>query len=167
MTLIWGLKRARRRKPQEDPAATLDLQRRSRILLQTLDQQKAKIFVPTVAVAELLTGIRSEDHGRFIAELQKRFFCPPLDLRASALAAQIWQKYRSLPSRDPLQRDVLKADVLIIAIAKAAGATVFYSHDKNCQKLAVLATMTARDLPTHSEDMFIDLESRQEDSPKD
>jgi len=49
---------------------------------------------------------------------------------------------------------------LIIASAKVGGVTTFYSHDARCRKLAVRAGIRARDLPTHSEDLFIDAEMK-------
>lgn len=43
---------------------------------------------------------------------------------------------------------------MIIASAKAAGATQFYTNDKKCRNLANLV-MTGRELPTHDPtDMF-------------
>ena len=44
-------------------------------------------------------------------------------------------------------RDVLKADAMIIGTAKAAGATIFYTHDARCRALAQLV-MKVEDLPT-------------------
>jgi hypothetical protein len=111
-----------------------------------------------VTVAELLCAVEPQDHGNFVAALTNRFFCPTLDLRASALAAELWRYHRGLPSEQQIQRSVLKADVLIIATAKVAGATTFYSHDEKCRKLASRAGMRARDLPTHSQDLFINAE---------
>jgi len=59
-----------------------------------------------------------------------------------------------------IKRQVLKADVQIVATAKVAGAGTFYSHDLKCRKLAVSAGLTARDLPTHSQILFIDAEMK-------
>lgn len=165
MTMIWGLRKPHYSKSQQPSEEVVDLQRRAHVLLLSLDQQRARIVVPTVAVAEVLAGIERQRHGQVLAEIQKRFFCPPFDLKASALAAELWQKHRALPKNQQMERSILKADVLIIATAKTAGATVFYSHDVNSRKLAG-TVMEARDLPTHSEDMFVDLETRTAHSKK-
>ena len=137
-----------------DPkSADRDLRRRAKLLIDRLESTKTTVIIPTVVVAEWLVGIDAADHGRFLAELQKRFLTPPLDLRASALAATLWQRHRALPRANQVKRSILKADVLIIATAKAAGATRLYSHDADCRAVAKLV-MEAFDLPTHSEKLF-------------
>jgi len=157
MVLIWGLRKV---DPQKGTLSDHDaeMQRRSRILLRDLDEKKEIVIVPTVAVAELLCPIDPKEHGKFIAVLTQRFFCPPLDIRAASLAAELWQYHRGLPSNEQISRTVLKADVLIIASAKVGGASAFYSHDAKCRKVALRAGMKPRDLPTHSEDLFINAE---------
>ena len=162
MILIWGGLR------QVNPAkGTLsehdaEMQRQSRILLRDLDEKKETVIVPAVAVAELLVPVDPKEHGKFIAVLTQRFFCPPFDIRAASLAAELWQYNRGLPSGEQVSRTVLKADVLIISSAKVGGASSFYSHDAKCRKLATRAGLKARDLPTHSEDLFVNVEMNRE-----
>ena len=60
-----------------------------------------------------------------------------------------------------LPRATLKADVMIVATAKIAGAAAFYSHETKVRRLADMAVIVGKDLPTHSEDLFIDAESRE------
>lgn len=155
MIIIWGMDLSSR-----TDAATKDYIIRSKILLQKLDDEREQVIVPTITIAELLAPIPPADHGKFIAELQKRFFCPPFDLRGAAIAAELWQKHRKFPKNQQIsERSTLKADIYIIATAKAAGASVFYSHDANCRRLAQ-EVMTARDLPTRHPNMFVDAEIR-------
>jgi predicted nucleic acid-binding protein len=137
------------------------MRRRSRLLLETLSATKELTIIPYIAVAELLLGIDRTQHGQYITELQERFFLAPFDLRATAYAASLWQDYRGLPKDQQIERTCLKADVLIVATAKVHGATKVFSHDPKFRKLADFAGMAGRDLPTHSEDMFVDLEARQ------
>jgi predicted nucleic acid-binding protein len=151
MTMIWGLRLG---GPTPSNAHVADMQRRARILLDELDEDKARIIVPTIVVAELLIGMPATDHGRFITELQKQFFLPTLDLRGAEIAAGLWQKHRTLPTSQQIKRTTLKADVLIIAIAKVAGATAFYSHDAKARKLAEIAGLNGYDLPTHARSLF-------------
>ena len=155
MVLVWGLQR-------KDPPGQKEkeLLRRAQILLRQLDEDKASVVVPAVVVSELLIPIASEKHGDFVAELRRRFVCPPLDLQGAALAADIWRRHRGLPKKDQIKRTTLKADALIVATASVAGAQVFYSHDPKCRRLAELARMEGRDLPTHHENLFIDKEMR-------
>jgi hypothetical protein len=52
---------------------------------------------------------------------------------------------------------MLRADAMIVASAKGAGATEFYSNDDKCRALADLV-MIGRTLPRQSEKLFIDEE---------
>ncbi|UCC31796.1 MAG: PIN domain-containing protein, partial [Phycisphaerales bacterium] len=108
MVLVWGLR-------SRSTSASDELETRAQILLKLLEEDKAEIVVPTIVVAELLIPIKVGKHGDFIAELRRRFICPPFDLQAASLAADLWQRHRELPRKDQLARNVLKADVLIIA----------------------------------------------------
>jgi predicted nucleic acid-binding protein len=153
MVMIWGLRRGPSRQVSE-------LERRARILLRQLEEEKAAIILPTVVVSELLVPIAPDKHGEFIAELRRRFICPPFDLQAASLAADLWQRHRQLPRPEQAKRSTLKADTLIVATAKVAGAQVFYSHEAKARRLARLAGLDGRDLPTHHENLFIDHEMR-------
>ncbi len=137
-----------------------DLRRRAKILLEVLDDEGCTIVVPTVCVAELLLGVQPDKRGAFLAELSRRFVCPTLDMQAASIAADLWAAHRKLPATDQLRRSTLKADALIIASARTAGATRFFSHDAKCRRLAEKAGMTGCDLPTHHPNMFRDQELR-------
>ena len=63
-----------------------------------------------------------------------------------------------------VKRITLKVDVLVVVSARVAGAQIFYSHDRKCRRLAALAKLEARDLPTHHENMFTVLEMRRGES---
>lgn len=154
MILVYGL------RTKSPPPGDRELCRRARILLAQLDEEKATVIVPSVVVAELLVPIPSDKHGDFIHELNRRFICPPLDLQAASAAAALWQRHRQLPKREQTQRTLLKADALIVATAKVAGAVRFYSHERKCRSLAKLAGLEPFDLPTHHEDLFVDHETR-------
>lgn len=164
MILIWGMKLRHHKTGGSPSKETIELETRAKILLDILDEEKSSIIVPTVTVAELLAGIDRQDHPKFLAEIGKRFFCPSFDLPAAAIAAHLWQLHKTLPKSEQFtDRRILKADVMLIATAKAAGARVLYSHDASCRKLAT-NVLEAKDLPTHHPDLFRDKELR---SPKE
>src|SRR5713226_4839145 len=129
MVIIWGLKKTHHKGKKSTLQNVVEMQRRARILLETLAEEKETVVVPSVAVAEVLLGVDPNEHGHFIAELQARFFLPPFDLRATVIAAKLWQAHRELPKEETIERKHLKADVMILATAKVAGATRFYSHE--------------------------------------
>jgi len=131
-----------------------ELRVRSKLLLHM--QGKDTIVLPTIAISELLVPVPAARRGILLTELLARFVCPSFDLSAAAIAAALWSEHKKL--RSDLQyknRHVLRADAMIVATAKSAGATEFYSHDKRCRALADIV-MTGRDLPTRDpDDMFI------------
>lgn len=140
---------------------TIEYQKRAKILALNLEQAKAQIVVPTIAIAECLCGTSPKQHGQFILEFQDRFFhIPTFDLRAAAKSAELWQIHKKLPEAERMERRTLKLDVMIVACAHAAGVGVFYSHDGKCRRMAERAGMVAKDLPTHSEDLLTDAEQR-------
>lgn len=143
------------------PPETIEYQKRAKILAHNLENSDAKIVVPTPAVAEYLSGIGTKHHGSLVILFQELFFhIPTFDLRASAKAAELWQAHKSIPHAEKMGRRFLKMDVMIIACAVVSGVQIFYSHDAKCRRLATMAGMTAKDLPTHSEDLFVDAELR-------
>jgi hypothetical protein len=160
MILIWGLKSTHVKGARPTTQDVRDLRRRSIILLDQLAASEETVFLPTVALAEFLLGVDPTDHGSVIADLQERFVVRPFDLPAMSWAARLWLMHRELPKAAQIGRVCLKADVMIVATAKAAGVSVFYSHESKVRKLAELAGMTAKDLPTHSENLFADEEAR-------
>jgi len=128
------------------------LTHRAKVLMDQLKDET--IVLPTIAVAELLVPVPAAQKGSLIATLIGMFHCRPFDLHAAAIGSDLWARHKSLPvDLQYKNRHVLKADVMIIATAKAGSATKFYSHDKSCRALANLV-MQAADLPTHSEDLF-------------
>jgi predicted nucleic acid-binding protein len=158
MILIWALQGegAKRGNPRQKDLA--EMQARATILLDVLEESGSEIVVPTVMVSELLAPIEPRFHGAFIAEIQSRFFTPLFDIRAASLAAELRQFQKGLPKDPKTHRDIVKADTMIVATAKVAGATDFYSHDAGCRAMAAKAGMQPHDLPTCHTDMFKDVE---------
>lgn len=112
------------------------------------------MILPTVALAELMVPMSEQERAAFNAKIAERFLCVPFDTRAAYFAVTLWQFHRRLPEADRSRRQVLKADVLIIASAYAAGARVLYSHDRACRRLADgLTGLAAHDLPSHSDEL--------------
>jgi hypothetical protein len=145
-----------------------DLHVRAMMLLDQLARDDALVILPTVAIAELLVPVPPADSGLLIRALAEQFICPTFDLPAAAIAANLWAEHKKLP-RDQQYKDrhVLKADAMIIASAKAAGATDFYSNDQNCRKLAGLV-MGAHGLPTKArdlEDVFVEADIKSGEQP--
>lgn len=154
MTLIYaGAVPAKSKKKSQD---FIELSIRANILLHGLVRKKATIILPTIAVSEVLVPVPSTKVGTLVATLSERFLCAPFDLQAATIAASLWSQHNQLAKNLRYgDRQVLKADTMIVSTAKAAGATDFYSHDKQCRALADLI-MNAHDFPTGDpDDMFL------------
>jgi len=124
-----------------------DLRRRSRVLLGLIADET--IVLPMVAIAELLVPVPPSKKGVLLRELTERFNCRPLDLQAASMAADLWAAYEEIPDDQQYDdRHVMRADTLIIATCQAAGARLFYSHDRKCRAMAKLAGMEPKDIPT-------------------
>jgi predicted nucleic acid-binding protein len=166
--LPWGMRteRKKRKTPQDVP----EMRKRAKILLRVLEDRKTELCIPSVVICELLAGVDPQKHARLLAEFDVRFFCPPFDTKACPLAAKLWQFERGLqgessglPKEEQSARKILKSDILIVASAKVAGATAFYSHDPKCRRLAKEAGMEADDLPSTSGDFVTDQEIAEEE----
>ncbi len=144
MTLIWGI---RKDGPDEQ-------QKRAKFLFQKLEEEKAQVIVPAIVVAEYLVPVRQDERDRVAALLGESFRVVPFDIRCTVLAAQIFGQFKKgKASKTVGGRDLLKADAMIVASAKAAGASVFYTDDKRCRKMAG-SVMEARGLPDIPSNLF-------------
>ena len=131
-----------------------ELNLRARLLLYQLRAET--IVLPTIAVSELLVPVPAAKKSLLLGTLSARFTMPSFNLPAAVIAAELWAHHEKLP-RDLRYTDrrVLKADLMIVASAKAAGATKFYTHDKKCRAVAANVMQTF-DLPKNDpSDMFI------------
>src|SRR5262245_33708679 len=150
MTLIWGIQCGGNPKQPD----LREMQCRAHILIEILRDSKDRVIIPCIAVAELLLGVESKDHDTFVAALQKNFFCPPFDIRASEIAAKLHLDHKHIPVEDKQTRKVIRADIMILATAKAAGATTVYSHDARCRRMAGLVGIAGKDLPDRHPDVY-------------
>ncbi len=144
--LIWGV----RQKGQRDKLE------RGKWLFEELEDINARIIVPAVVVAEYLVRVDLLRREAVITELSRRFIIPSFDVKCAAIAAGLYkfgdaQRPRGAADR----RKCLKADCLIIPTAHSHKAQRFYSHDKDCRKLAqTLSGWDVRDLPESPSSLF-------------
>ena len=123
--------------PQKPGKEDSDKRKRSLALLRW-GQERQMVF-PTVALSEVLIPIAKDKRIAVIHTIKEFFVVHPFDEKAATIASDLWVRHKQLPKEEQYQeRLVLKADVMIIASAVAAGATHFYSHDEKCRKLAEL-----------------------------
>ena len=147
-----------RRGETTDSTEQIDLRRRTLARLETLRGIDARIVVSTIALSELLCGVKPEHRGPVTAKINARFWIRPVDVAVATFAAELWTTHRGLPDDARMERRALKADVFVVAASKLAGASLFFSHDKRCRTLASLAGLDAKDLPSDPEDLSLDAE---------
>jgi len=124
-------------------------------LFQALGDASAQIIVPSVAAAEFLSPIEPSQHKATLATIALRFIIAPFDAECASLAAVLFEHGKAAHVRGtPGVRRVIRADSLIVATAKVAGAAVFFSHDGDCRKPAARAGLRAEDLPTMPNSLF-------------
>jgi hypothetical protein len=128
-------------KPPVDPGTGRPVERcheRVTHLLETLQQQNAKIVIPTPALAEVL--VRAAKGGPELLRIlssSKHFRIAPFDERAAVeFAARQAERIATSGRAAAATRTKAKFDDQIVAIAAVEGATTIYSDDEDIAKLA-------------------------------
>jgi predicted nucleic acid-binding protein len=107
-------------------------------LLESLQQQNAKIVIPTPALAEVL--VRAAKGGpEFLRILSssRHFRIAAFDERAAVeFAARQAERIVGIGRAPPTTRAKAKFDDQIVAIAAVEGATTIYSDDEDIARLA-------------------------------
>ncbi len=152
---IWGLQVVGMRRGNPRQKDLGELQKRARILFDQLKPED--VVVSVVTLAEILIGVEEPLRDNFSRLIQKKYLCVPFDVQAAALAANLWTEQRKHINEPPASRTCIKADVQIVASVKKAGAKVLYSHDQRLRRIAELAELEVRELPTHHDgDLFFE-----------
>lgn len=127
-----------------------------------LQEDETPIVVPPIVVAEFLVPVTDTEVRReMLSVITRRFIVPAFDVQCAPVAAALFsegKKLRNLgkPGGKKDDRHLLKSDAMIVACAKVAGASTFYSHDRMARQLATHAGLRACDLPTVSPTLFDD-----------
>jgi len=146
MILAWWVRK-------ESSPGQSDMIVRSQWLMESLEQQKATVMISTVSLAEFLRGSSPHQQAEQAAFLQQAFVVMGFDMLSAIVAAELYPNVASMDDYEK-RRTALKADIQIVATACAAKATVFYSHDAACRKLAKAGGIDARDLPDIAPTLF-------------
>lgn len=157
-------------KPGKKSVDMIDLRERARLLICQATERHDTIVIPAVAVSELLIPVPPGQRSSVVQVLERNFRCQPFDIPSAVLAADVWARFKGIPQdgNDSSNRSVLRADALIVASARVANAIHFYSHDRQCRKLAELAGMKGLDLPVPRElkDQYLLLDIRSDTVPE-
>lgn len=122
MVLIWGVQRKARSGQEE-------MVERTARYLRNLRDENETIMVPAPAAAEYLQGFDDDERQEQLAALERFFFVPSFDLPAAAIAAELSRKSDTWGLNERVDRQKVKTDVQIIAIAVAHRAELIVTDN--------------------------------------
>ncbi|MFK7961576.1 MAG: type II toxin-antitoxin system VapC family toxin [Phycisphaerales bacterium] len=132
-----------------------EMVKRAGWLFESFDEDEVEVMIASITLAEFLSGSDAKSRARERQVAEESLIVQPFDARASEKAAELWAIGRGLPEYRN-ERNVLKADLLIVAAAVTGGASRIYSHDAKLRALARAAGLAALDLPTTAPHLFSD-----------
>lgn len=129
--VIWGVR-------ELVPPGREDMVPRCVDLIRSLKERRVPIMFPSVAVAEYLAGFSAAEQKIQQAIISEHFFVAPFDMRAAAVAGELFDKrlMKTVRQETDIPRQCLKADLKIIATAIAHGATSIHADDKHFTSMA-------------------------------
>jgi len=130
--IIWGV-RKKATSGQEEMLAKAEL------FLKTCENDGVKIIIPTIVIGEIMSGMADEEHSEFIKYMASKFMIAPFDVLSAVAFAKIWRENKRLRNElkeQGAKREEMKADCLIVAIAKSRNADYIYSHDDKLRAFA-------------------------------
>jgi len=143
--------------PPKDPSTgnpVVGCQERVEYLISTLSKAGTKLILPTPAVTEML--VSTGESATAVLEILRRqsvFRIADFDQRAalecSVMMSQHWAG-RLKQLKAEVGRHRIKFDLMIVAIARVAGASEILSDDKSVKDVAAITGMPCRgiaDLP--------------------
>ena len=103
-----------------------------------------KIIIPSIVLAEILSGIDAKTRKGFHELVSKNFLVIPFDTLAALEFANLWD---NKINRDKIKSDLngkgikitraeMKADLMIISTAKSKNSDFIYSHDEKLMSCA-------------------------------
>jgi hypothetical protein len=104
-----------------------------------LDQNNERVMIPAPVVGEYLVGFNGEALAAQKNLIQRYFFVPSLDFHAATIQAEIEgdrDLMRQIQAESGLERQQLRVDSQIIAIALVNHAEKIISHDPHMRNLA-------------------------------
>lgn len=145
MAWIWALKPTGQAKNEAERVNC----ERAASLFTWLENQQAQIIIPAICAAELLTPLEEPEQNKMLALIAGRCRPAMFDLSSAALAAHLQRLALADREKQPANkpaRHILRADTLIVASAKTAGATHFFTEDRRCKSIAVNAGLVVMGL---------------------
>ena len=150
---IWGIKK-------QATDGQENMIEKAEYLFQWADDNKHKIMIPTVVIAEVLAPEPIELYPYYMDIINKNFIVAQYDLRAATIYAQILNnKIGNLKIKAKqldIKREVMKIDHLILSCALVNGASFIYTVDKGLIAFSegILETKDLPNPPLKQPDLF-------------
>lgn len=126
-TFIWGIKKI----ASEGQEHMIE---RAEYLFRWLDDNKHKVMIPTVVIAEVLAPEPLEKYPVLMEIISKHFMVVDFDTRAASRYGQIFmnrlEEVKKIANENDIDKQKMKIDHLIIACALVHNASCIYSDDK-------------------------------------
>ena len=104
--------------------------RMARRLLERCRREERPVMISAISLAEYLVPFVEEQRADAEAAITTGFQVVPFDLKCGGLAAGLWTSGREQRTASGVgERGRLKADTLIVASLKQAGAGEFFTRD--------------------------------------
>lgn len=133
--VIWGVKK-------EASPGQEEMLAKAELFLKTCENDKVEIIIPTIVIGEILSGMADEKQSEFIKYMTSQFMIVPFDIRSAVVFAKLWKiwkenkRLRKELKDQGAKREEMKADCMIVAIAKSRNADCIYSHDDKLRTFA-------------------------------
>ncbi|MCT0199921.1 PIN domain-containing protein [Synechococcus sp. CS-1325] len=145
--LIWGV------KEQSEPGQE-EMIPKAKELLKRCERDGKLILVPSIVVAEFLTGIPPSVHGEVLELLSGWCQIQPFDALCASVFAKLWQEKTALGVVADIRKDnvatrqELKADCMIVSTAVANKSETICTHDTALMRFAQ-GSVVCRQIPEY------------------
>lgn len=121
-------------------------------------------MIPTPVLAEYLTAFPPDEHDTLRSIFEENFYLPPLDVAAAQVAARLLydtDRMREIRREHGVDRQSLRTDAMIVAIAIVQKAERIVSHDARHYRKLASGEVLVTELPDIPEQETFDFDSSQ------
>ncbi len=126
--VVWGIQK------QSTPDRRENIPK-AETLLNQLEANRDHVIIPAPVFAELLMGCNPTDTPKVMKEISRRTRIVPFDVPASIEFGKIYINKWGLREEFGIQREKMKIDMMVLAVAVAQKASCIYSEDGDIHKL--------------------------------
>ncbi|MFL6199295.1 MAG: type II toxin-antitoxin system VapC family toxin [Thermoanaerobaculia bacterium] len=144
MVLIWGVQKKARSGQEE-------MVERTARYLRSLQDENETIMVPAPAAAEYLQWFDDNERQEQLAALERFFFVPSFDLPAAMVAAELSHRSEAWGFDERVDRQKVKTDVQIIAIAIAHRAELIVTDNVKEFRAIASGRIAVKEVPSVAE----------------